>query len=311
MSPPPGGAASRIVSLRTATVLLLLVIALWGANWPVMKIGLRYMPPLTFAATRMLLGALVLFAFNAVTGRLLLPSRNDWRIVASVGLMQMGGFLMCVTSGLQYVDAGRSSILAYTTSLWVIPLAALVLRERLSLLKFGGFVLAMGGVCVLFNPFGFEWTDPDVVLGNGLLLLGAVLSATQIVHVRRHHWEASPLQLAPWQFSIAVLVLAPAAFFLEGQSTVEWAPALYAILLYNGPVATAFCFWAVITVTRALPAITTSLATLGVPVTGVLVSALVLGEALTPTNVGGLALILSGLALAALADRRHALAAAA
>lgn len=299
---------SRIASPHAAYALLLLVIALWGANWPVMKVGLGYMPPLTFAAARMLLGAAVLFAVNAATGGLRLPSRNDWRIVASVGTLQMAGFLMCVTSGLQYVDAGRSSILAYTTSLWVVPLAGLVLGERLRGLKLGGFLLGMAGVAVMFNPLGFDWTDPHVVLGNGLLMLGALLWALQIVQVRGHHWEGSPLTLAPWQMAVATAILLPAALVFEPQSAIDWNTSLAVILVYNGPIATAFCFWAVLTFTRALPAVTTSLATLGVPVTGVLLSALALGEPLTPTNVSGLVLIISGLALVTLADRRAALA---
>jgi len=298
--------ASRIVSRRSAYALLLLVIGLWGANWPIMKVGLQYMPPLTFAATRIVLGGLVLFAVNAFTGRLRLPSRNDWRIVISVGTMQMGGFMMSVTSGLQYVPAGRSSILAYTTSLWVVPLAALFLRERMPPMKLGGFVLGITGVAVMFNPLGFDWSDPDILLGNGLLMLGALLWAIQIVQVRGHHWEGSPLTLAPWQFTVAALILVPAALATESQSGIDWSPTLDVILLYNGPIATAFCFWAVLTFTRALPAITTSLATLGVPVTGVLLSALFLSEPLTVTNTTGLAAILAGVALVSLADRRSA-----
>lgn len=300
----PQASASPIVSQRAAYGLLVLVILLWGANWPVMKVGLGYMPPLTFSATRMLLGALIMFAVNAAGAGIRLPSRNDWRIVLSVGLMQMGGFIMLVTIGLQFVPAGRSSILAYTTSLWVVPLAALLLSEHLNRVKRLGFVLGLAGVAVMFNPFGFNWTDPRVLLGNGLLMLGALLWAGQIVQVRGHRWDGSPLTLAAWQFSVASVVLIPLALWLEHDAHIRWEPALYAILFYNGPIATAFCFWAVLTLTRALPAITTSLATLGVPVTGVLFSVWFLGEPLTFTNTTGLMLIIAGLALVAIADRR-------
>src|SRR3546814_11299096 len=69
------------------------------------------------------------------------------------------------------------------------------------------------------------------------------------------------------------------------------------VLAYNGPLATAFCFWAVVSVTRALPAITTSLSLLAVPVTGVAASALFLAEPLPPTLLTGLVLILGGTVL--------------
>lgn len=294
---------NSVVSTRTAASLLVVVIVLWGANWPIMKIGLHYMPPLTFAALRMALGAAIMFAVNAATGRLSLPSRNDWKIVLSVGTMQMGGFLMLIISGLEFVPPGRSSILAYTTSLWVVPFAALFLGERLSRLKLLGFIVGITGVGVMFNPLGFDWSDPDVILGNGLLMLGALLWAIQIVQVRGHRWEGSPLTLAPWQFLVATCVMTPFALYFDHGRTIDWGAAVGLILFYNGPIATAFGFWAVLTLTRALPAVTTSLGTLGVPVVGLLLSALFLKEALTATLVGGLVLILVGLTLLTLADR--------
>lgn len=303
--PPAGGApaSSSVVHPRTAILLLVAVILVWGANWPVMKVGLGYIPPLTFADLRMALGALTMFAVNAATGNLRLPSRHDRSIVLSVGLMQMGGFLMLVTSGLEFVPPGRSAILAYTTALWVVPLARLFLGERLRGLRLAGFLVGITGVAVMFNPAGFDWHDPRVILGNGLLMLGALLWAVQIVQVRGHRWEGSPLSLAPWQFTVAAVFIAPFALYFDHGRAIHWGETTALILFYNGPVASAFGFWAVITFTRALPAVTTSLATLGVPVTGLLLSAWLLGEPLTATLTSGLALIVSGLALLALSGR--------
>ena len=67
-----------------------------------------------------------------------------------------------------------------------------------------------------------------------------------------------------------------------------------AILAYNGPIASGFCFWAFLTVSRSLPAMDTALGSLGVPVIGVVSSALILGETLTAGAVTGLLLILIG-----------------
>ncbi len=69
---------------------------------------------------------------------------------------------------------------------------------------------------------------------------------------------------------------------------------------YNGPIATGFAVWAWVSVNRALPAITTSIGSLGVPVVGVLASALVLDEALSVTNLLGLGFIVAGLAVVSL-----------
>ena len=91
-----------------AWLLLGSVILLWGINWPVMKLGLADIPPMTFAVIRMLLGAVCMFGVLAVRGnRIRLPSRHDLPIVLTVGLLQMGAFLGLVTVALQFVSAGR------------------------------------------------------------------------------------------------------------------------------------------------------------------------------------------------------------
>lgn len=299
---PPSPAPSAAFSPATARLLLVAVVVLWGANWPVMKVGLESMPPVWFAAARMTLGAVSLFAMLAVLGRLKLPTRRDLPVVLTVGGLQMAVFLLLVNSGLQYVGAGRSSILAYTTPLWVTPGAMLLLGEEMNRRKCLGLVLGLCGIATLFNPLGFDWGNRDGLIGNALLLGAALVGSIPILHVRAHKWDSSPLQLAPWQMVLAAVPLAALSWSTEDWSAVRWSSELGMILAYNGPLATAFCFWATVSVTRALPAVTSSLSLLAVPVAGVLASAVFLGEALTPTLVGGLALILGGTVLVNLAD---------
>lgn len=298
-------APSVAFSPAVARLLLVGVVILWGANWPVMKVGLQSMPPVWFAAARMTLGAASLFALLAVIGRLKLPTRRDLAVVFTVGGLQMAAFLVLVNFALQHVEAGRSAVLAYTTPLWVTPAAMLLLGETMNRRKLLGLCLGLGGVAVLFNPLGFDWASRDALVGNALLLAAAFSWSLAILHVRVHRWDSSPLQLAPWQMVLAAVPLALLSWVSEDWSAIRWSGELGVILAYNGPLATAFCFWAVVSVNRALPATTTSLSLLAVPVAGVLASAVFLGEALTPTLVGGLILILAGTVLVNLADIRR------
>lgn len=296
----PSGAASAYSpqpSRHSAFVLLLAVILVWGANWPIMKIGLEYMAPLTFAAFRMGLGALTLFALLAMRGELSLPSRQDMPVVWSVGLLQLAGFLIFVNLGLQEVEASRSAILSYTTMIWVTPAAIWLLGERFSWNKMIGVLCGVAGVAVMFNPAGFDWSDGAVVMGNIYLLLGALSWAISILHVRAHRWKQSALALAPWQLLVGFVPTALLAVALEHGQPIHWSPALTAILAYNGPIATAFALWAWISVNRGLPAIASSMGSLGVPVAGVIFATLALGEPITVENVAGLAFITLGLVL--------------
>src|SRR3546814_13901650 len=87
-----------------------------------------------------------------------------------------------------------------------------------------------------------------------MLLAAALAWSVAILHIRAHKWDSSPLQLAPWQMLLAVPPLAILSWLTEDWGSIRWDGATALVLAYNGPLATAFCFWAVVSVTRALPA---------------------------------------------------------
>ena len=298
------GADSAPPSLVGAYALLPLVIFLWGANWPLMKVGLAYIPPLWFATLRTGLGAVCLFAFLGVTGRLAVPTRRDLPIVLSVALLQLVIFQSLTNFGLRQVAAGRAAVLVYTTPLWVAPGAVLFLGERLTPLRIAGLGCGLAGLGVLFNPLALDWSKSEVVLGSAQLMTAAMLWGLVILHIRAHRWHLSPLQLTPWQLLLGVAVLLPVALASEGPAAVQWNPTSIGVILYNGPIATAFCYWASTTISRTLPAITTSLSFLGVPAVGIFSSLLLLGERPDAALLGGFGLILAGVTLVSLADRR-------
>ena len=286
------------MSARRRPLLLLgTLILVWGANWPILKMGVTRIPPLWLAADRIILGGLILAGILALRGGLRLPARRDWALLASVALLQVAAFNICMNLALVHVEAGRSAILAYTTPLWVAPGAVLLLRERLGRLAAAGVALGLVGVVVLFDPATFNWSDDAAVLGNGLLLLAALSWAGAILHVRARHDAPSPLVVAPWTLLLAAVPLTVLAWLREGPPPLAFDSVGWFVLFYNIGPATAFGIWAVITVTRALPAVVTSLSFLGVPVCGLILSAWWLGEPLTAVKLTGLGLILAGVAV--------------
>lgn len=296
---------SAAVSPRRAWALLAGLVVLWGGNWPAMKIGLQHAPPLTFAAVRMLSSVVTMFVVAWALRDLRWPARRDWPFLVSAGALQMGVYIAMLTYGMQYVPAGRASILAYTMPVWVVPGAILLLGERLNAWKMLGFALGIGGLMVLFNPASFDWGDHRVLLGNGLILGGAGISGLVMLHIRGRRWSASPLSLAPWQFVVASGVVLPLALLLEPQARIAWDVELAAVVAYNGPLATAIGLWTFVVIGRALPSITASMAMLAVPVAGLLLSAAILGEPVGIANALGLGLIVTSVAATSLGERRR------
>lgn len=281
-----------------------LMVVLWGLSWPAMKLCLGSVPPLWLAALRFSSAGLVLFGILGVTGRLRWPPRADWPVLASVGLFQMMAFTALGLVAMRHTDAGRAALLAYTTPVWVMLGAWLVLRQRPSRGQFGAILLGLAGVAVVCSPLGMDWTAPDVLLGNSLLLLCAICWAVVILHVRRHRWVSHPLDLAPWQMLLAAVPLVVAAVTFEGPLSVVWSPRLVGLLAFIGPVATSFCFVISSEVGRHIDSFSMSNATLGVPAIGLLSSALLLGERLSVALLVGLACLAAALVTAARAGRR-------
>jgi drug/metabolite transporter (DMT)-like permease len=293
------------MSQRAAGLLMAVVIVLLGLNWPILKLGLRGADPLWFATIRILLAALAYAVLLVAQRRLALPNRQDMPVLLGVGVFQMGIMIGLMTFGLKHVDAGRSVILVYTTSLWVLPGAVLFLGERANRWQIAGLLVGLAGVVILFNPLHFAWHDRMALIGNACLLLCALSWAVALLMVRGHRWRLDPLQLLPWQSLVGAVMLLPFAAWQEGWSPhLPWGTGFVLVLAYNVVPAGAFALWGIMAAGRVLPAITLSIGQLATPVVGVASAAVMLGERPSPEKVVGLACILSGVALATFAGRR-------
>lgn len=261
------------------------------------KLTLEYMTPLWLAAFRSGLAAVVLFFVMLATNKLRIPKRGDMPVVCSIALLHMTAFTALMVLGIQFVPAGRSIVLGYTTPIWVIPAAVLLLHERLTAPRIAGMAMGFAGLVVMFNPLAFDWNDERALLGNGLILLSALCWAISIIHTRAHKWISTPFELVFWEVLLASAALTLLACVFEGIPQVRWSVRLALLLAYGSVVSVALAYWAMAMVNRSLPAMTTSLGVLATPVVGLLCSMVVLGEDFSLALLVGLALIIGGIVL--------------
>lgn len=293
-----------VVSIsRLAWLQLAATIVLFGLTWPAMKIGLEAGSPVWLAAGRATLSATAAFALMAALGRLSLPHRNDWPVILSVGGLQLTSFFALANLGVQSLPAGRSGVLAYTTMIWMVPLSALA-GERVGRRAILGALVGVIGIVVLADPQRFDWHDHRIVLGHAYLLLAGFAWAIAMMHTRRHKWRGTPLDALPWQMSVATVLLWLLAFFLEPDGHLDFDKwQLWMALIYIGVLAGPTGTWAAVSVTRALPPITTSLGMLGVPLVGILSAVPLVHEPITWPLALGTALVLGGMAIVILEGR--------
>lgn len=276
---------------------------LLGVNWPIMKTGLKSVDPLWFAVLRVSAAGAVIFAVAIAFGRLRPPPRHDWPIVVSVGAGGIGLHLMLVFTALQFVPAGRSSVLVWTAGLWAVPIASLTLKERMSPRRWVGLLAGICGIVLLFEPWQFAWSDRDVLVGHGLLIAAAVLQAAVIVHTRGHHWATGPTDALPWQMLVAATVLLVVASIREGLPEIDWSPGFIAIVAYQALLATGFAAWAKQVVVLSLRATTVSLIMMAIPLVGMVASVIALGERVTAIGAVGVVAIAIGVTISVLAER--------
>ncbi|MEP6618987.1 MAG: DMT family transporter [bacterium] len=276
--------------------LLGLLVVIWAVSWPVIKVGVSTVPPIWFGCLRYAVATVCLFSLVILRRELILPSRSDWQLIVVSGILQMGAFSSFTAIALTILPPGRASVLAFSTPLWVVPLAAWRLGEHVSTRALRGVGIGLLGVLVIASPAlasGGQREAPAYAL-----LLGASAAwAVSIVFVRGHKFGASPLALAPWQTLVATVVLLPLAIAAEGIPRGVDARGI-AALAYVGPMATAFAYWAVVEVGRHFRASTISMALLATPGLGLLISTLTLHETVSISLAAGIVLVGVGIRLA-------------
>lgn len=254
---------------------------------------------------RLVVAILVLATLMRGVGRLRTPARADLPIVLTYGLLGIAIAISTMNLALPFVEAGRASILSYTLPLWVVPIVAVVARVRPSQPEAAGLMLGLVGLALLLNPAAIDWSSPQVLIGVGLLLLGAVSGAAALVHVRAHRWAGTPFDVQVWQLLVALAPIALLAVILERDewAAVDWDLGLVLIVLYSGALATAFAYWGSQSIVRALGPTTTSIAYLAVPVVGIVTGAIVLAEPITLLDIAGLAVTSAGVIVVVTAGR--------
>ena len=276
--------------------LLIALIVSWGISWPVLKVGIATVPPIWFACFRYGIATVCLFALLAARDEAAWPPRSDWPLIAVSGVLQMAVYSALTAIALTVVPPGRASVLAFSTPVWVVPLAAWRLRERTSRSALLGVGLGVSGVLAIAGP-AVQTGGAKSLLAHAMLLGSAASWAVSIVIVRAHRFTTTTLALAPWQTLVAACLLVPLASMVEGAPP-RIGMSGAASLAYVGPIATAFAYWAVVEAGRHFRAATMSMALLAVPGLGIVISALTLDEHVGRPLVAGVILIAAGIRLA-------------
>ena len=268
-APPQHITAGALIPIAVVTLL-------WGCNWPVLKMGVPEIAPLTFRALSLPFAALGLLAIARAAGDSIHLPRRMWGKVALLALFNCTGWNGLLLFGLQQLPAGRAVILAFTMPVWSTLFSLLLLHEPLSRRKIVGLLLGMLGMALLL-------ADDIRHLGRApvaaLLILGASISwALGIVLVRKWKLPLSQTVVSGWMILMGWVPLAILAPFFGPVLLHDISGGAWFALLYNIFLAGTLAHWAFYRLARALPVAVSSMSSLPVPIVGVLSGMLLLGE---------------------------------
>ncbi|HTP99742.1 MAG TPA: DMT family transporter [Casimicrobiaceae bacterium] len=265
--------------LAHAFVPIAILTLLWGCNWPVLKLAVTEMAPLTFRTVTVPFAATGMLLVSRLSGDSIgLPREWILRVIV-LAFFNIAAWNALVLFGVQQLPAGRSAIIAYTMPVWATPIAVAVLHEPLSVRKIVGLLLGMAAMVILLgDDIRHIKSTPTGAL---MILAAAIIWAIGTVLLRKWKPPIAQNTLSGWMMFMGWAPLAiaapffethPASYLLHLQATTWFA------ILYNIFLAGTLAHWAWFTLARTLPVAVSSLSSLPVPVIGVFSSMIVLGE---------------------------------
>jgi O-acetylserine/cysteine efflux transporter len=284
------------------SLLALLVVVIWGANFVVIDAGITGVPPLVFLALRF-----VVVSIPAVF--LLKPPNIGWRNILAIGaFLSLGQFALLYLALALGMPPGLASLLLQTQVIFTLVVSTLVLRERPTFRQLVGTAIGMAGLAIVL--FGRDLSSPWLPL---VVTLAAALSWAIGNVLARRAKAASGLSLVVWSGLIVPIPSLALAMVVDSPAAVVTALthlSVAAILstLYTAIAASLIGYGIWNSLLARYPTSAVAPFTLLVPIVGIIAAWIVQGEQPTLTELVGGAVMLAGLAAAVLQwGRRPAL----
>ncbi|MCU0818005.1 MAG: DMT family transporter [Beijerinckiaceae bacterium] len=290
------------LSTAQALGLMLLAAFLWGLSFPIIKAMAGAFPPITLAALRGAVSASTLLLWFALMRQDLLPRSTreafDWLILGA-----LNGWIanLLVAYAVQTLPAGKAAMIQACGPLITALIASrLFADERITPRRLFGILVGLGGVGLLIGPRLFG--EAATPLAAAAMVGVAVSYAIGNIYVRLLP-VAEPKRLALGQQVMSGLFASALALATLGPASFSALQTQYHLVLIMGVVSTAAPMVLYMIAIRAVGPTRASMTGYLVPAWAVVLSALLLGEAIAPREVIAGLIILAGVYLVTAAKK--------
>ena len=261
---------------RKDLVLLALLTLFWGLNWPVMKIGVRDFPPLTFRTISMLGGLVVIWLAARAQGASLAIPAGARMTVIRLAIPNMLIWHSMIIIGVKLLSSGRAAILGYTMPAWAVLSGLIFFGDRISRSALVGIALAMSGALLLLSSEFSRLSGQPV--GTVLALIAAAGWGFGTVLMKRTQLDMPTISLTFWMLSFTTVIMAMLALIFEYPAIRIPTPIEWAAIIYNSAIIFGFAHVVWFRLARILPPVASSLSVMFIPVLGTFSGAWILDE---------------------------------
>ena len=286
------------LSLGTV-VLAVAVHSLWGGNAVAIKLSLEAFPPMWTAFLRFSIAVVCVALWAGFRGIPMRPKRSEWWWLVLLGIffsIQIG----VMNIGFEHTSGSIGSILMATNPIFAALWAHfLVAGDRLTRQRIIGLFVAFLGAAVVILQSGHIDGATAIGVGSGLVFLSAALLGGRLAYTGRLLQRMDEVRVVLWQMLISVPVFGVAAVMSENIVWERVALAPIVGIVYQGLVVAGLGF---MLLTYLMKRYSTSVITsfnFVSPISGVLLSVLLLGDKITFHVLAGVALVGTGLYLVA------------
>ncbi|MFV2002933.1 MAG: DMT family transporter [Paracoccaceae bacterium] len=274
-----------------AIVMGLIFALIWSSAFSSARIIVADAPPLGSLAVRFLLSGLIAIVIARRLGQSWVMTRTQWRATLIFGVCQNALYLGLNFIAMQTIQASLAAIIASTMPLLVALIGWLVFREALRPLAWLGLLTGVAGVVIILGGRIEAGGDVFAVLLAGI---GVLALSVATLAVRGAVSGGNLLMVVGLQMLVGAVVLAVASGMLESPQ-VNWSWRLGLAFSYTTLVPGLVATWVWFSLVRRIGAVQAATFHFLNQFFGVLIAALVLGEAIGARDMLGVAVVMIGI----------------
>lgn len=264
---------------------------MWSSAFTSARIIVTNAPPLTISAIRFLIAGAIAVFIARMMGQSLRLTPQQWRLTVLFGVCQNALYLGLNFVAMQTIEASLAAIIASSLPLWVALAGWLVSGETIRPIGIAGLIAGIVGVALIMGTRLSAGVDP---IGVMLCGIGALALTFATLAVRGASSGGNVMTVVGFQMLVGSAALWIPALLFETWE-VNWTPTVVAAFSYTifvpGLLATILWFWLV----RRIGATRAATFHFLNPFLGVAIAAALLGEALGPLDLVGVAVITLGI----------------